>query len=621
MRRFAAFAQDNLECNLLYLFDKQLAASRRYEKTEAPHFFDRISGWKKDLPITNLRGFGVLRNDAAWHLTTGCIDFMPYAFDANDVTSRTPHSFGFNIFIETEKALPIIQEALKSGVLRLPGERPIVLFASHKTTHMHFRDHFHWHGEDSDQRNITLSTHLDGLPEDIEVAGARLDSELKSSPNPFSSAADLCGKLGLPTKATDRGKLALCAHGPLIIDRERASLREGNLSLKVNAAINIDIDSVTVCYTSQKSLADKGQLNYIGRVEGQLEFAVDGLQGGEYEVFANYAGDNVDKTVVTGSAKYFSPIVSIFEQIDPALGTLRQRLLAENEESASASSLEAATALLFSMLGFSILPLYVGIELDDAPDVVAVTPNQNVALVECSLVDQDSRAKIDKLVRRAKQAHDLLRKNGVDGSRVLPIIVSALTKNRLTVTLQTAAEHNVCVVAKEELEEVLAMVLNATAAEQVFEKLEREIKFKNSPTLPGTRYKVAMSFPGERRQYVSATVDALQPHLPPDSIFYDYDHQAHFARPNLGRFLQDVYRNKADLVVVFLCQEYSVKQWCDLEWRAIRDLIKHEKDDQIMFVRFDDAPVEGVLSVDGYIDARVHSPEQLAKFILQRIQS
>lgn len=31
-----------------------------------------------------------------------------------------------------------------------------------------------------------------------------------------------------------------------------------------------------------------------------------------------------------------------------------------------------------------------------------------------------------------------------------------------------------------------------------------------------------------------------------------------------------------------------------LEWRAIRDLIKFKRDDQIMFVRFDDAQVEGV---------------------------
>ncbi|WP_431128701.1 TIR domain-containing protein [Variovorax paradoxus] len=139
--------------------------------------------------------------------------------------------------------------------------------------------------------------------------------------------------------------------------------------------------------------------------------------------------------------------------------------------------------------------------------------------------------------------------------------------------------------------------------------------------LSALQFKVAMSFPGEQRQYVSATVTALRPHLPPDSIFYDYDYQAQLAKPNLDVLLQDIYRNRAGLVVIFLCKEYGAKQWCGLEWRAIRDLIKHKNDDQIMFVRFDDAPVEGVLSLDGYVDARVHSPEKLAEFIRQRIET
>jgi hypothetical protein len=160
------------------------------------------------------------------------------------------------------------------------------------------------------------------------------------------------------------------------------------------------------------------------------------------------------------------------------------------------------------------------------------------------------------------------------------------------------------------------LALERLYSERSIEKVDRSVK-----PLSALQFKVAMSFPGERRQYVSATVTALRPHLPPDSIFYDYDYQAQLAKPNLDVLLQDIYRNKADLIVIFLCEEYAEKQWCGLEWRTIRDLIKHKNDDQIMFVRFDDAPVEGVLSLDGYVDARVHSPEKLAEFIRQRIQT
>ncbi len=163
--------------------------------------------------------------------------------------------------------------------------------------------------------------------------------------------------------------------------------------------------------------------------------------------------------------------------------------------------------------------------------------------------------------------------------------------------------------------------LSLLALERLY--LERSIKKvdRSDQPLSALQFKVAMSFPGERRQYVSATVSALRPHLPPDSIFYDYDYQAQLARPNVDVLLQDIYRNKANLIVIFLCEEYAEKQWCGLEWRAIRDLIKHKNDNQIMFVRFDDAAVDGVFSLDGYIDARVHSPAILAEFILQRIQT
>jgi hypothetical protein len=64
--------------------------------------------------------------------------------------------------------------------------------------------------------------------------------------------------------------------------------------------------------------------------------------------------------------------------------------------------------------------------------------------------------------------------------------------------------------------------------------------------------------------------------------------------------------------VVFLCAEYAQKEWCGLEWRAIRDIIKTKRDDQVMFVRFDDCPVDGFLSIDGYVDAKVFGPLDVA---------
>jgi hypothetical protein len=158
------------------------------------------------------------------------------------------------------------------------------------------------------------------------------------------------------------------------------------------------------------------------------------------------------------------------------------------------------------------------------------------------------------------------------------------------------------------------LALERLATDLTIGKIDRSTR-----PLSEIRFKVAMSFPGEQRAYVAEVVNALRPSLGADAIFYDHDYQAQLARPNLDTLLQDIYRNQSELIVVFLCAEYSKKQWCGLELRAVRDIIKSKEDDRIMLVRFDDTPVDGVFSIDGYIDARSFGAQDVARFITDRL--
>jgi hypothetical protein len=158
------------------------------------------------------------------------------------------------------------------------------------------------------------------------------------------------------------------------------------------------------------------------------------------------------------------------------------------------------------------------------------------------------------------------------------------------------------------------LALERLAEDHTIGKVDRSVR-----RLADISFKAAMSFPGEKRAYVEEVVTALRCTFGPDTIFYDYDYQAQLARPNLDTLLQDIYRNRSELIIVFLCAEYAQKQWCGLEWRAIRDIIKGKGDDRIMFVRFDDAPIDGVLSIDGYIDARSFGAQEVAQFIAVRL--
>ena len=134
------------------------------------------------------------------------------------------------------------------------------------------------------------------------------------------------------------------------------------------------------------------------------------------------------------------------------------------------------------------------------------------------------------------------------------------------------------------------------------------------------RFQVALSFPGEYRDYVSQVAAILGQKLGQDAVFYDQWYTAELARPNMDTHLQAIYHDHAELIVPFLCADYERKQWCGLEWRAIRDLLKKRQDNDIMPLRFDDTEIPGLYGIDGYIDLRRHTPEQIAGFVLQRVK-
>jgi hypothetical protein len=132
-----------------------------------------------------------------------------------------------------------------------------------------------------------------------------------------------------------------------------------------------------------------------------------------------------------------------------------------------------------------------------------------------------------------------------------------------------------------------------------------------------TRFDVALTFPGEQRPLVELIAGELSARLTRERVFYDRYYEAELARPNLDTYLRAIYHDESQLIVVFLCEDYEQKEWCHLEARAIRDLIKKRREDEVMFVRVGDGHVAGVFSVDGYVNAAGRLP---ADIVLQRLQ-
>jgi hypothetical protein len=132
-------------------------------------------------------------------------------------------------------------------------------------------------------------------------------------------------------------------------------------------------------------------------------------------------------------------------------------------------------------------------------------------------------------------------------------------------------------------------------------------------------FDVSFTFAGESRDIVIEVENELEKILDKSRIFYDNNFISQLARPSLDILLQDIYRNRSKLIVVFLCDKYQDKEWCGLEFRAIREMIMEKELDKIMFIRLSAGHVDGVFKTDGYIDGSKFSPQQLANFINERL--
>lgn len=126
-------------------------------------------------------------------------------------------------------------------------------------------------------------------------------------------------------------------------------------------------------------------------------------------------------------------------------------------------------------------------------------------------------------------------------------------------------------------------------------------------------FDVGLSFPGEARGLVEQVARELE------AYFYDNNYVSQLARPSLDTLLQDIYRNRSKLIVVFIGADYQRKDQCGVEFRAIREIIMARNEQRVMYVRVDDGAVDGVFRTDGYVDARRFNPAEIAQFITERL--
>ena len=128
---------------------------------------------------------------------------------------------------------------------------------------------------------------------------------------------------------------------------------------------------------------------------------------------------------------------------------------------------------------------------------------------------------------------------------------------------------------------------------------------------------IALSFPGEHRQFVRNVAKALAEKLGRERIFFDEWYEAELRGHGADNKLRRIYRENSNLLVPFFSEHYE-KMWCQIEWHSIRAVLaQRRKDDCVVPVHLDGTRIEGWECIDLGIRRGRKSGRQIAAVLLE----
>lgn len=300
-------------------------------------------------------------------------------------------------------------------------------------------------------------------------------NDLRTAAAPYDSVTELANELWLKPLRWDMCTLDFSVNSPVAVDLQR-SITQGVVNLAILVLRGTDIAGARLGYrviatgsvVQRRTLAhhelkwaDKGHVQ-VGEVD------VDVPSGGVVQCFASYNGQALHHGWVVEAGSFPNVRRLAHEVFDPQLENTRKCLFDSKTLKQDARNLEAGVANLLYMLGFTIDPLF-GKPQSDNPDLLAMTPSGDMVVVECTTAGINIEGKLSKLLARTVQLEEKLKSTGNTHIRVLPIIVTALSRKAVT-DEQAAIDGRILVVTSEDLEHALNVTLVPQDANAMFEE-------------------------------------------------------------------------------------------------------------------------------------------------------
>ncbi len=226
-----------------------------------------------------------------------------------------------------------------------------------------------------------------------------------------------------------------------------------------------------------RAAGDGANLTWVvGDVADEGTTTVKVPKGSIIQCFASYEGHTHHVQWRADPNAFQNPRAAVLSLADPQNvfdGFLHP---APNARDRVATDFEEAVAWLIWSLGFSTATFGANPKTKDAYDIVAVCPRGDFMVVECTVGLLKAESKLSKLVARASALRSSLDASNLRQFKVLPVIVSALTREQLQVDVAAADENKVLVVSREGLDELVTERYRFPNADGLFDRAWQSVQ-------------------------------------------------------------------------------------------------------------------------------------------------
>lgn len=307
-----------------------------------------------------------------------------------------------------------------------------------------------------------------------------LDWELKSASTPYDGVADLVDDFGLNPQQLKDSRIEVLAWHVAEIDMA-SDVGDTDARLACLVASRVDHAAVALNYRVRLNgmTVVRGSLhgdNLVWEQRENMQRAVGRIEipnGAIIQCFANVTGHAHHQYWVANPRALPNPTRAAFEHFDQGLQTLRDFLFDTGRRGRDARDLEFGISWLLWMHGFSPATFGPNKRTQEAPDILATSPNGHFLVVACTTGGLKADHKLSRLHERSSSLRRRLNEAGHSHVRLISVIVTPLPREEVMADIEQAERLGILVVTREDIERAITESFVLPNAEREFANAEK----------------------------------------------------------------------------------------------------------------------------------------------------